>query len=234
MNEAQRSLRPPSSTTVCPRPHPLVLAAVRPVRRRVTCATRQLSGRGGAPSLDRRVQNQTGREVRSGPSSAHAERNPVGRRPCIEIEVAQGRGHGHRQRLPPRRARPHREGRASRVNAVLALRDAVPLTTPDLPSLDEPAPTTPSVDSTPASTIRNSGGVGVAPGHAQGVGRAAAGRATPAARPPRRRGLDPAAGSWVRNGWVEAHCALAEAAPEARSRRRSSRRARATRGRRRD
>ena len=133
MNEAQRSLRPPSSTTVCLRPRPLVLAAVRPVCRRANCATRRLYGRGGAPSVDRRVQNQTGREVRSGPRPVHAQCNPVGRGPCIEIEAAQGRGHGHRRRLDPRRS-PRRGRRARRVNAVLALRDGMLSTTQDPPS----------------------------------------------------------------------------------------------------
>ena len=69
--------------------------------------------------MDRRVQNQTGREVRGGPSSAHAECNPVGRRPCNEIEAAQGRVHRHRRRLQLGRGRTCRGRRARRVNAVL-------------------------------------------------------------------------------------------------------------------
>ena len=39
--------------------------------------TRQGSGRGGAPSSGRIVRGQTGREVRSNPSSAPAESNPA-------------------------------------------------------------------------------------------------------------------------------------------------------------
>jgi hypothetical protein len=145
VNEAQRSLRPPSSTTVCLRPRPLVFAAVRPVYRCVTCATRRLSARGGAPSLDRRVQNQTGREVRGGPSSVQTECNPVGRRRCIEIEAAKGHVHRHRRRLQLGRGRPCRGRRARRVNAVLLSAMACSRRHRTLPRSTNPPPPPPQM-----------------------------------------------------------------------------------------
>jgi hypothetical protein len=51
---------------------------------------------------------------------------------------------------------PTAKGARAAFNAVQARLNGVPSTTPDPPSLDEPTPTTPRVDSTPPSTIPNS------------------------------------------------------------------------------
>lgn len=50
---------------------------------------------------------------------------------------------------------PTTEGARTAFNAVQALLDGAPATTPDPPSLEDPTPTTPRIDSTPPSTLRN-------------------------------------------------------------------------------